>query len=347
MGTTDFKSERYGVSDPSEAYEFYEAKGWTDGLPVIPPTESSVRAMIGTVALDPEHEIAFIKERRISVTVEKVAINAVMAGCRPEYMPVIVAALEAMGDPLFSYHGPATSTGGAAVLMLVNGPIVHDLRINCGDNLFGPGWRANATIGRAVRLVMRNVIGTLPGRLDRSTLGHAGKYTYCIAEDEGQSPWPPLHVERGFRPGQNTVTVLAALAPQQFYNQLSNTAEGVLTTACANMRISPGAGIPREYVLIIAGEHRDILAREGWSKEDVRRFCFEHTQTSLAELKRIQVLPGEVHPQDETTFRSVVPTSGDFIIVAAGGRGGAFSCYIPAWSSKRSSESVTREIRRP
>jgi hypothetical protein len=194
---------------------------------------------------------------------------------------------------------------------------------------------------------MRNVIGTLPGRLDRSTLGHAGKYTYCIAEDEGQSPWPPLHVERGFRPEQNTVTVLAALAPQQFYNQLSNTAEGVLTTACATMRISAGAGIPREYVLVIAGEHRDILAREGWSKEDVRRFCFEHTRTSLAELKRIQALPGEVHPQDETTLQSVVPTPGDFIIVAAGGRAGAFSCYIPAWSSKRSSESVTREIRQP
>ena len=149
-----------------------------------------------------------------------------------------------MGDPLWSYHGPATSTGGSAVLAVVNGPIAQEVDLNHGDNLFGPGWRANAAIGRALRLVMRNVIGTLPGRLDRSTLGHSGKYSFCIAENEAESPWPALHVERGFRPEQNAVTILAALAPQQFYNQLSNTAEGILTTACAHMRISAGGAEP-------------------------------------------------------------------------------------------------------
>lgn len=347
MATVDFKSLRYDLNDGWEVNEFYHARGWTDGLPIIPPTEDYIQAMIEAAALDPGHEIAFIKERRVSLKAEKVAINAVMAGCKPEYMPVIIATLEAIGDPLFSYHGPATSTGGAAVFMLVNGPIARELEINCGDNLFGPGWRANATLGRAVRLVMRNVIGTLPGRLDRSALGHAGKYTFCIAENEVESPWPPVHVERGFRPEQNAVTILAALAPHQFYNPLSNTAEGILTTACANMRISPGAGNPREYVLIIAGEHMRVIAKEGWSKEDIRRFCFEHSQTSVAELKRIHVIPGDIHPEDETTLQSVVPSAGDFIIVAAGGHGGAFSCYIPAWSNKRSSQSVTKEIRRP
>ena len=347
MSPADFKSTWFDLKDASQANEFYFEKGWTDGLPILPPTEDRIQTMIEQVGLDPDHEITFIQERRVSVTVGKVAINAVMAGCKPEYMPVIIATLEAIGDPLFSYHGPATSTGGAAVFMLVNGPIAKELHINCGDNLFGPGWRANATIGRAVRLVMRNVIGTLPGRLDRSTLGHAGKYTFCIAENEEESPWPPVHVERGFRPGQNAVTVLAALAPHQFYNQLSNTAEGILTTACANMRISAGAGNPREYVMVIAGEHMRVIAKEGWSKEDIRRFCFEHTQASLGELKRIHVMPGDIRPGDETVMQSIVPTAGDFIMVAAGGQGGAFSCYIPAWSNKRSSQSVTREIRRP
>ncbi len=325
--------------------EFYYEKGWTDGLPIIPPTEGSIQAMLDAVPLDPDEEIIFIEHRNISVTAEKVAINAVMAGCKPEYMPVILAALEAIGDPRWSYHGPATSTGGAAVLILVNGPMARKLGINDGENLFGPGWRANATIGRTVHLVMRNVTCTLPGLLDRSTLGHGGKYSFCIAENEEESPWPPFHVEQGFHPEQSAVTVFAALAPHQFYNQLSNTAEGILTTACAHMRISPGISGQPQYMIIIAGEHMNVIAKEGWSKEDIRKFCFEHTQTSLAELKRIQVIPGAIQAEDETTLRSLVPSPEDFMIVAAGGRAGAFSCYIPGWSSKRSSQSVTREIR--
>jgi hypothetical protein len=183
------------VSDTVEAIEFYYAKGWTDGLPVVPPTEQSIRSMLDAAGLEPGQELTFIEHRQVSVTAEKVAINAVMAGCKPEYMPVVVAAIEAIGDPAWCYHGPATSTGGSAVFMLVNGPIARELGFNYGDNLFGPGWRPNATIGRAVRLVMRNVIGTLPGRLDRSTLGHAGKYSFCIAENEDDSPWPAVHVE--------------------------------------------------------------------------------------------------------------------------------------------------------
>ncbi|GIX46437.1 MAG: hypothetical protein KatS3mg131_0648 [Candidatus Tectimicrobiota bacterium] len=347
MPSAALQSTRYEVSDTVEAIEFYYAKGWTDGLPVVPPTEHRVRAMLDAAGLEPGEEITFIEHRQVSVTAEKVAINAVMAGCKPEYMPVVVAAVAALGDPRWSYHGPATSTGGAAVFMLVNGPIARELGLNCGDNLFGPGWRPNATIGRAVRLVMRNVIGTLPGRLDRSTLGHPGKYTFCVAENEEESPWPPVHVERGFRPEQSAVTVFAALAPQQFYNQLSNTAAGILTTACAHMRISAGVGAQPQYVLVIAGEHMQVMAKEGWTKEDIRQFCYAHTQTSLAELKRIHVLPGPIRPEDETTLQPLVPTPDDFIVVAAGSRAGAFSAFIPGWGSKRISESVTREIRRP
>ena len=198
------QSTRHDVADMSAAVDFYFDKGWTDGLPVVPPTENAIWGMLESAGLEPQAEITFIDNRQVSVTAEKVAINGVMAGCRPEYMPVLVAAVEAMGDPLWSYHGPATSTGGSAVLTVVNGPIAEELGLNHGDNLFGPGWRPNASIGRALRLVMRNVIGTLPGRLDRSTLGHSGKYGFCIAENEAESPWPALHVERGFRADQST-----------------------------------------------------------------------------------------------------------------------------------------------
>jgi len=338
---------RYEVSDTAQAIEFCYSKGWTDGLPVVPPEEGSVRAMLDGAGLAPDEEIAFIEHRQVSVSGQKAAINAVMAGCKPEYMPVVVAALKCLGDPLWGYHGAATSTGGSGVFLLVNGPIARELDINAGDNLFGPGWRANATIGRAVRLVMRNVIGTLPGLLDRSTLGHSGKYTYCIAENEQESPWLPVHVERGFRADQNTVTAFAALAPHQFYNQLSNTAEGILTTACAQMRISASVGGQPQYVLVIAGEHMKVMAKDNWSKADVRQFCFEHTRTSHGELKRIHLMPGPIAPEDETRMRPLVATPEDFVVVAAGSRAGAFSAFIPGWGGKIASQSVTKEIRRP
>lgn len=343
----ELTSQRYAVQDMAEAIEFYYTKGWTDGMPVVPPTENSIWSMLESAGLAPEAEIAFIENRQVSVTAEKVAINTVMAGCKPEYMPVVVAAIEAIGDPRYSYHGPATSTGGSAVFILVNGPIARELDINCGDNLFGPGWRANASIGRAVRLIMRNAIGTIPGRLDRSTLGHAGKYSYCIAENELESPWPALHVERGFRPEQSTVTVFAALAPHQVYNQLSSTPEGILTTLCAHMRISAGVRGQPQYALIIAGEHMEVMAQAGWSKADIRQYCFEHAKTSRAELKRINIMPGEVQPGDDTRMQDLVETPDDFLVIAAGSHAGAFSAYIPGWGGKRSSQSITKEIHRP
>ena len=342
--TSELLSNRYAVDDLSQAMDLCFEKGWTDGLPVVPPTEARVRVMLDAAGLLPDQEIAFITNRQVAVSAEKVAINAVMAGCKPEYMPVVVAAVEGLGDPRWGYHGPATSTGGAGVLMIVNGPIARALGFNSGDNLFGPGWRANATVGRALRLVMRNVIGTLPGALDRGTLGHPGKYTYVIAENETESPWTPLHVERGFRPEQSAVTVMAAEAPHQVYNQLSNTAAGVLATLCDDMRVSGNVMNQPNYALVIAGEHMRTIAADGWSKADIRTYVFEHTQNSLAHLKRTGRLAGDVKPGDETTLRPIVASPEDIVVVAAGGRAGAFSAYIPGWASRRSSEAVTKLI---
>ena len=333
------------VDDGWEAIERCYAEGWTDGLPVVPPTAERIEAMLEAGGLAPDHQLAFIENRQVSVTAEKVAINAVMAGCKAEYMPVIVAAVEALADPLYGYHGPATSTGGSAVFMVVNGPIARELDLNSGDNLFGPGWRANATIGRAIRLVMRNVIGTLPGELDRSSLGHAGKYTFCIAENESDSPWPPFHTTRGFRREQNAVTIFAAYAPHQYSNRLSATAEGVLQTACAHMRISAGSARHPQYALIFAGEHQAIMKKDGWTREDVQRYCFEHSKSAVAELKRINLLPGDVTPEDGRTMHALVERPQDFLVIAAGGLAGVQSAFIPGWGSKAGSQSVSKPIR--
>ncbi|OGK92180.1 MAG: hypothetical protein A2W08_00555 [Candidatus Rokubacteria bacterium RBG_16_73_20] len=315
-------------------------------MPVVPPTEARVRAMLEATRLPPAQQVGFVAHRAVSITAEKVAINAVLAGCRPEYMPVVVAAVEGISDPRFSYHGPGTSTAGAGVLVIVNGPIARELDVNAGDNLFGPGWRANLTIGRAVRLVMRNVCGSRPGTLDRGTLGHPGRLAYVIAENEADSPWTPLHVERGFRAEQSAVTVMAAEGPRQFYNQLSATAEGVLTTLADDMRISGNVMGQPHYCVVLAGEHMRTIAGDGWDKKRIRQFLWEHTRNSHAHLKRTQRMSGAPEPGDETTLRPLLAAPDDILVVAAGGRAGAFSCYIPGWSSVKSSQAVTKEVKR-
>ncbi len=344
---TELKSRPLTVADPYDAIELCFKNGWTDGLPVVPASKERIQAMLEGGGVEASKQVAFIQNRQVSVSAEKVAINAVMAGCKPEYMPVVLATVEALADPLYGYHGPATSTGGSAVFMVVNGPIARKLDINNGNNLFGPGWRANATIGRAVRLVMRNVIGTLPGELDQSSQGHPGKYTFCIGENEKDSPWPPFHTTRGFKADQNAVTIFAAYAPHQYSNRLSANPEGVLDTACAHMRVSAGAGRQPQYAMVFAGEHQIIFKKAGWSREQVQKYCFEHSAATVAELKRCNVLPGAVAPEDEKTPFPVVETPQDFLVIAAGGLAGVQSCFVPGWGGKAGSQSVTKAIRLP
>jgi hypothetical protein len=339
-------SKVHEVDDSVDPIEFCFQQGWSDGLPVVPPTKDRVRAMLEAAKLTPDTQIGYIDHRAVAITAEKVAANAVMAGCKPEYMPVVVAGVQGIADPAWSYHGPGTSTGGAAVLMIVNGPVARELDLNSGDNLFGPGWRANLTIGRAVRLVMRNVCGSMPGLLDRGTLGHPGRLSFTIAENEADSPWEPLHVERGFKREQSVVTIVAAEGPRQFYNQLSNTAEGVLTTLADDMRISGSVMGQSTYTVVLAGEHMQTIAKDGWDKKRIRQFLFDNTKNSHAHLKRTGRMSGEPKAGDETAMRPLVETPDDILVVAAGGRAGAFSAYIPGWGSRRSSQAVSKEIRR-
>jgi hypothetical protein len=335
--------------DPARLIEAYYAAGWTDGLPVVPPSEKSIGEMLSGAGLLADAIIGEIPGRNTVVTASKVAINAVLAGCRPEYLPVIVAALNGLCHPDFAYHGPASSTGGSAMVLIVNGPIGPALGINSGNNAFGQGHRANATIGRAVRLVMMNVMNTRPGLLDRATLGNPGKYAFCFAENEQDHPWQPLHVERGFRPDESTVTVFASNSLSQVYNQLASTPEPLLTCVADTLyhRGSPNVKGFNESLVVFAGEHSELLRKSGWSRRQVQRFLVEHARQRVADLKRAGRLPGDVTSDDETTWRHAFAAPEDVLIVCAGGQAGSWSACLPGWGKKWTRSITTRIDRAP
>jgi len=322
--------------DPVALIEAYYAAGYTDGLPVVPPTDKSIADTLAAAALRADQTLGEIPSRNTRVTADKAAINAVMAGCRPEYFPVVVAAIRGLCRPEFAYHGPASSTGGSAMVLIVNGPVVRALGINAGNNAFGQGHRPNATIGRAVRLTMMNVMNTRPGLLDRATLGNPGKYSFCFAEHEDDHPWEPLHVTRGFAAADSTVTVYASNSLYQVYNQLASRPEPLLlcvADALANLGTPNLKGF-NESLVVLAGEHSEVLRASGWSRRDAQQFLVEHARQRVADLKRAARLPGEIVPADETTERRVFEAPEDILLVCAGGRAGAWSACLPGWGKK-------------
>ncbi|HET7342179.1 MAG TPA: hypothetical protein VFL90_12000 [Methylomirabilota bacterium] len=324
------------AQDPRELIEAYYEAGWTDGLPVVPPTDASVEAMLAAGRFRGDEIIGEIAGRNTVVAADKVAINAVMAGCKPEYLPVVVAALKGLCHPDFAYHGPASSTGGSAMVLVVNGPIVRALGINSGNNAFGQGHRPNATIGRAVRLTMMNVMNTRPGLLDRATLGNPGKYSFCFAEHEDDHPWEPLHVARGLRPTDSAVTVYASNSLYQVYNQLAATPEPLLrcfADALSNLGIPNMKGY-NQALLVLAGEHAEIMRSSGWSRRKAQEFIVEHAQRTVADFKRAGRLPGAVEAGDETAPRRLFERPDDLLIVCAGGRAGSWSACLPGWGNK-------------
>lgn len=343
--------------DVVEAIETCYELGWTDGLPVVPPTVERVEAFLNYVQRAPEEVLGTIPERRREVTVGKVAANAVMAGCRPEYLPVVIAATEAMLDPVFNLIGPSSSQGSAAVLVIVNGPIVQELQFNCRNNVFGPGNRANATIGRAVRLILLNACASIPGLFDRSIFGEPGKYTYCIAENEADSPWPPFHVERGFEPQQNAVTVFACWGPRQVrcdhgpeitLDNVADVASTFGTSLCTADSVGDTSLPIRQGQLAITIAGASDFWR-GWSKQDIRQYLHPRIRRSVADLKRVRLMPGAPSPQDHEHYVLLVPEPEDLLIVYAGAPDGAgYRCaVIPSELPKVASTAVTTAIRRP
>ena len=336
-------------SDPGEAaawVEFYYRQGWSDGLPLVPPTEASVAAMLAAGQVAKDDVIGTIAERNATLPAEKVAINAVMAGCLPEYFPVLLAAVQCLCRPEFHYHNPATSTGGSALALIVNGPAGPRLGINATHNAFGPGFRANATIGRALRLVMLNVLNTRPGLLDKATLGSPGKYAFCFAENEAGHPWQPLHVERGFRPQDSTVTLYASNTLMGVYNQLASEPEPLLlefADALCNLAAPNVYGF-NQALLVLAGEHAAVVKRSGWTRRQVQEFVVQHARRRVADFKWAGRLPGDCTPEDERTWRHVMNDPDDVLIVCAGAEGGSWSACLPGWGNKWT-RAVTERVR--
>ncbi|MBI3969404.1 MAG: hypothetical protein HY329_27485 [Chloroflexi bacterium] len=282
--SSNLASDRITVgADPLDVFEALYAEGVTDGLPVIPPTPERVAQFVAALGRDPQDLIGEVSPRNGLATVEKLAINAVMAGCRPDYMPVLVAIVEAICRPEFNLHGIQATTNPVAVMTIVNGPIRAELDVNCGRNCLGPGRRANATLGRAVRLVQLNVGGAIPAEVDKATHGMPGKYTLLFGEAEEESPWEPLHVERGLAAGESAVTVVGVQGTNNIFPAYHR-ADDVLKClanglACfGNNNVYLGGGNP---VVILNPGHARLLHEQGYSKLDVKRELFERSKMPL------------------------------------------------------------------
>jgi len=366
--TGELTSQVFSIDDVEDAIEFCYAQGWTDGLPVVPPTADRVRAFLDEVGRPADDVVVQYVDRSRTVTLEKVAINAVMAGCRPEYFPVVVALVEAMGDPGFFLHAANASTGGMAIGFVVNGPIRDELGMNYRGNVLGPGNRANSTIGRAVRLTQINAMGSVPGAgnevatdggplrpiLDRSTVGQPGKYAgYHVPEYEEAFPsLAPLHVVHGFRPEQDVVTLFGCVGHIQISAHAESTAQATVDTICHYLVGSGRLRTSGECVLVVPPENAAVFVRDGWTKADIGEAVYQGTKRTAAWVKRsggsisaglMDAPGGEVTARDEETAVAIAKSGANVHTVVAGGPAGAFIYALLPYGGGF----AIREIQRP
>ncbi len=349
FGPDQLRSRRIELASLEDEMEAMFDRGWSDGLPVVPPTPERVLRMLQGARRDPQEVVGFIPPNNASCTVEKVAINAVLAGCKPEYLPVVLAAVEAALLDEFCMHGVLATTYFSGPVVIVNGPIAQAIGMNRGINALGQGNRANATIGRALQLLIRNVGGGHPGGVDRAVLGNPGKYTFCFAERETDSPWESLAVERGFAPATSTVTLFAGDGVQPIYDQHSRTPESLARSfaACLRTVAHPKLAQAADAILVVCPEHGKVFAEAGWSKARLRTEL-----DSLLALPGAELMPGVAGIQQgmpPTLAEQIVPKfrPGGLHIVHVGGNAGRFSAIISGWvsSGKTGSTAVTKEIR--
>ena len=339
------------VEAPDDLYainKLFRERRWSDGLPVFPPTVEAVEQMLHHTRRAPDEIVARIAPGFGAATVERIAINAVLAGCDTSYLPVLIAAVEAAAAPEFNLQGLQTTTNPAAAWLIVNGPIAQRLDINGGFNCLGQGAWANATLGRALRLILQNIGGALPGEMDRATQGQPGKYTFCCAENEKMNPWEPLHVERGFALDASTVTVVGAAGTLNM-TTLARNADDLLRVIADTMAHPPSNDywIGGEPWLILAPEHAELLKDAGLSKADVKRRLWQQSKMLAgrmagADLERTQAARtaelGAIGPE---TLLPISPKPEGIGIIVAGGAG-THSVCIPTFGDTRS---VTREVK--
>jgi hypothetical protein len=336
-------------SDPAEMFSFLFERGWTDGLPVLPPTISAVQRMVAAGGKKADAVIGVIPPLNGVATVEKIAVNAVMAGCLPEYFPLVLAAVRTMTCPDYNLDGLQTTTGNIAPLAIVNGPCRNTLAINYGANVLGQGWRANATIGRAIRFVLTNIGGARPGGFDKSTVGQPAKFTFCFAENEAENPWEPLHVERGLGCECDTIHMFGASGIYSAVDMASRSAKGLLKTFALTMTGGLASGVTSTEVLwVICPEHAAILARDGYSKTKLRAALFAQARVPYDKIadENLELL-GKRRPlwfkPGAPREVGVVDRPEDIWLVVAGGAG-AKSAYIPGRTGTRMQSTAVWQV---
>ncbi len=346
-GGSTLRSRRVQIGDIEDEAEAMFDRGWTDGLPVVAPTEVRVLRMLEGTTLAPDEIVATVPPDLVPCTVEKVAVNAVLAGCRPEHLPFVIAAVRGACSAEFNMHGLLATTYAAGPVLIANGPGARAAGLNGGLNALGQGNRANATIGRALQLVVRNVGGGRPGGVDRATQGNPGKIGLCFAEDEEGSPWEPLSVERGFPADATTITLFAGEGPRTIVDQLSREPESLARTLAAGLRsvAHPKLPIAFDAILVVSPEHARVFADAGWDKARLRSELSEVLQLSGAEI--IRGAGGIAEGVPESLIDATLPKfrDGGLLIVHAGGRAGMFSAIIGGWvNGETGSQPVTVEV---
>jgi hypothetical protein len=347
-GAARLRARRVDLGEHEDDVEAAFERGWSDGLPVVPPTPERVARMLTGTTRAFDDVVAVVPPDLVECSVEKVAINAVMAGCKPEYLPVVLTAVEAACTDEFNMHGLLATTYFSSPVVIVNGPITRAIGMNSGVNALGQGNRANATIGRALQLVVRNVGGGRPGEVDRATLGNPGKYTFCFAEDEAGSPWEPLHVQRGLPDDASAVTLFAGDGLRGLVDQLSRTPESLARSLAACLRAVPHPKLALGFdaVLVVAPEHGRVFRDAGWSKTRVRDELFALLQLDGDDA--VRGAGGIAEGLPEGLAGVTVPKFGDegLLLVHAGGGAGLFSAIIGGWiNGPGGSQPVTREVR--
>ncbi len=330
------------ADDGDELEEMFE-RGWTDGLPVIPPTAERVEAMLG--GRDGDESLGLVAPAMGEATLARVAACAVLAGCLPAYFPVVAAAARAALDPAFNLHGQAVTTQPAGQLIVVNGPVREQIGLNSGMGALGPGFRANLTIGRALRLLVSLTGGAMPGAMDRATLGQMGKLGFCVAEDEEGSPWEPLHVERGFAAGQSVVTVIGSDAPLSISDHRSRTPEDlayILAWAAASAWSTNWWPLEEPSVYVICPEHAQMFRAAGWTKQRLRQFMFDAVRRPASQLRRGETTP-VVHAAGPGALVPKWASADAIVLLVAGGEAGRYSAVLGPCTGM-GSQIVSREV---
>ncbi len=347
-GSPPMRSRVIEGADPDDPVEICYARGWSDGLPVVPPTPERVLRMLAGTERDPAEVLGLMPPDLGECTVEKVAVNAVMAGCRPEYLPVVLAAVEAALDPAFCMHGLLCTTYFASPVVVVNGPVARRIGMNAGVNALGQGNRANSTIGRALQLVVRNVGGGVPGGIDRATLGTPSKVGLCFAEDESDPAWASLAASRGVPSGASAVTLFGGGEVVGCFDQLSRGAESLAASLAETLNVAghPKKVAQHDAMLVLSPEHHRVFAAAGWGREEIIDGLRRATMRDGADLVRgargiAEGMPESVAGERHEKFRP-----GGLQLVRAGGEAGLMSAAIIGWAAagERGSEPVTREI---